>query len=140
MPDDHVLRWACRRCVVARTGWTFPVQVWASAHDDVRPRHDLWIGKSVFAPEQQLDLSRTPDVICAQRRYWRLRRRYGPIATGICQSCDPPGGRPVRFDRRSLDSDQVVEEFDPAVESVVAVGQAVPELAGGFLDTPNTSP
>ncbi|MFJ7904382.1 hypothetical protein ACIQ6V_28520 [Streptomyces sp. NPDC096198] len=48
-------------------------------------------------------------------------------------SGDPPGGRPVRFNCRSLDSDQIVEEFDPAVEPVVAVGQAAPELAGGFL-------
>ncbi len=85
VPDDHVLRWACRHCVVARTGWTFPAQVWASVHDDVCLRHNLWIGKDVFAPEQQLDLSRTPDVIRAQRRYWRLRRRYGPTVTGVCQ-------------------------------------------------------
>lgn len=81
---DHVLRWACRRCVVTRTGSTLPAQVWASIHDDVCLRHNLWIGKNVFAPEQQLDLSRTPDVIRAQRHYWRLRRRYGPTVTGTC--------------------------------------------------------
>ncbi|MFF9090031.1 hypothetical protein ACF1BE_27195 [Streptomyces sp. NPDC014991] len=43
-----------------------------------------WIGKNVFAPEQQLDLSRTPDVRRAQRQYWRLRQRHGPTITGIC--------------------------------------------------------
>jgi hypothetical protein len=84
VPDDHVLRWACRRCVVARTGWNLPAQVWASIHDNVCLRHNLWIGKDVFAPDQQLDLTRTPDVIRAQRRYWRLRRRFGPTVTGIC--------------------------------------------------------
>ena len=57
------------------TGWNSPAQVWASAHEDVCPRHNLWIGNGVFAPEQQLDLTRTPDVIRAQRRYGRLRRR-----------------------------------------------------------------
>lgn len=85
IPDDHVQRWACRRCVVARTGWILPVRVWACVHDEVCPRHNLWIGREVFAPEQQLDLTRTPDVIRAQRRYWRLRRRYGPTVTDTCQ-------------------------------------------------------
>ncbi|MFJ1840814.1 MULTISPECIES: hypothetical protein [unclassified Streptomyces] len=81
---DHVLRWACRRCVVARTGSTLPAQVWASIHDEVCIRHNLWIGKNVLAPEQQLDLSRTPDVIRAQRHYWRLRQRYDPTHIDAC--------------------------------------------------------
>lgn len=84
IPDDHALRWGCRRCVVARTGWNLPAQVWAPIHENICLRHNLWIGKDVFAPEQQLDLARTPDVIRAQRRYWRLRRRYGPNVTSIC--------------------------------------------------------
>ncbi|MGW7219049.1 hypothetical protein [Streptomyces sp. NPDC054826] len=84
IPDDHVLRWACRRCVVARTGWNLPVRVWACVHDEVCLRHNLWVGQDVFAPEQQLDLARTPDVIRAQRRYWRLRRRYGPTVIDVC--------------------------------------------------------
>ncbi|GAA3826116.1 hypothetical protein ACFS5L_43105 [Streptomyces phyllanthi] len=81
---DYMLRWACRRCVPARTGSKLPAQVWASVHDNVCLRHNLWIGKNVFAPEQQLDLSRTPDVIRAQRHCWRLRRRYGPTVIGAC--------------------------------------------------------
>lgn len=81
---DQVLRWACRRCVVTRTGSALPAQVWASVHDNVCLRHNLWIGKNVFAPEQQLDLSRTPDVIRAQRHYWRLRRRHSPTIIGTC--------------------------------------------------------
>ncbi|WP_326722241.1 hypothetical protein OHT59_25385 [Streptomyces sp. NBC_00243] len=79
-----MLRWACRRCVVTRTGSTLPAQIWVSLHDNVCLRHNLWVGKNVFAPEQQLDPSRTPDVIRAQRRYWRLRRRYGPILIALC--------------------------------------------------------
>ncbi|MFD7900425.1 hypothetical protein [Streptomyces sp. NPDC059743] len=81
---DHVVRWACRRCVPARTGSTLPAQVWASVHDNVCLRHNLWIGKNVFAPEQQFDLSRTPDVIRAQRHCRRLQRRYGPTVIGAC--------------------------------------------------------
>lgn len=37
-----------------------------SIHDNVWLRHNLWIGKDVFAPGRQLDLTRTPDVIRAQ--------------------------------------------------------------------------
>jgi hypothetical protein len=63
VPDDHVLRWACRRCVVARTGWNLPAQVWASIHDNVCLRRNLWIGKDVFARRppggSQLDIPNT---------------------------------------------------------------------------------
>ncbi|WP_328426673.1 hypothetical protein [Streptomyces sp. NBC_00443] len=85
IPDDHVLRWACRRCVVARTGATLPAQIWAPIHDNVCIRHKLWVGQHVHAPEQQLDLSRTPDIVRAQQRYWRLRRHHGPALIDICQ-------------------------------------------------------
>lgn len=81
---DHVLRWACRRCVVTRTGSMLPAQVSAPIHDNVCLRHNLWIGKNIFAPAQPLNLSRTPDVIRAQRQYCRLRRRHGPTITSIC--------------------------------------------------------
>ncbi|MEE1829690.1 hypothetical protein [Streptomyces sp. SP17KL33] len=82
---DHVLRWACRRCVAARTGSRLPAQVWASVHDNVCIRHKLWIGKNVIAPERQLDVSAGPDIVRAQNRYWRLRRRHGPAVTDICE-------------------------------------------------------
>lgn len=85
IPDDHVLRWACRRCVVARTGATFPAQVWAPIHYNVCIGHKLWVGRHVHAPEQQLDLSRTPDIVRAQQRYWRLRRHHGPALIDICE-------------------------------------------------------
>ncbi|MFC9248137.1 hypothetical protein ACFT7S_30165 [Streptomyces sp. NPDC057136] len=49
---------------------------------------------------------------------------------GISSSFQP-GGSLVRFDRRCLDPDQVVEEFGSAGELVVAVGQTAPEFAGG---------
>jgi hypothetical protein len=85
IPDDHVLRWACRRCVVARTGSTLPAQIWAPIHDNVCTRHKLWVGQHVHAPEEQLDLSRTPDVVRAQHKYWRLRRHHGPALIDLCE-------------------------------------------------------
>lgn len=85
IPDDHVLRWACRRCVIARTGATLPAQIWASVHDNVCTRHKLWVGQHVHAPEEQLDLSRTPDVVRAQQKYWRLRRHHGPALIDLCE-------------------------------------------------------
>lgn len=85
MPDDVDARWACRCCVASRTGATFPARVWASIHEQVCIRHKLWIGDNVMAPEQQLDLTRTPDIVHAQHRHWRLLRRYGPGVLDICQ-------------------------------------------------------
>jgi hypothetical protein len=84
IPDDHVLRWACRRCVVTRTGATLPAQIWASVRDEVCTRHKLWVGQHVHSPEQQLDLSHTPDIVRAQCRYRRLRRRHGRAVIAIC--------------------------------------------------------
>ncbi len=85
IPDDHILRWACRRCVIARTGAALPAQIWAPVHDNVCIRHRLWVGQHVHAPEEQLDLSRTPDVVRAQQKYWRLRRCHGPALIDLCE-------------------------------------------------------
>ncbi|MEU2133589.1 hypothetical protein [Streptomyces sp. NPDC018352] len=77
---------------LARTGATFPAQVWAPIHGNVCIRHKLWIGQHVHAPEQQLDLSRAPDVVRAQQRYWRLRRHHGPVLINICDDVTPGSG------------------------------------------------
>ncbi|MEU9158429.1 hypothetical protein AB0D59_49880 [Streptomyces sp. NPDC048417] len=79
---------ACRHCVARRTGnYTLvsPVTAWKSHfHDHVCPRHKLWIGKAVAYYHQQTDLSGLPDVVDAQRRHYRLLRRYGHTVLDAC--------------------------------------------------------
>jgi hypothetical protein len=49
------------------------------------PLRSTTVGLRVHAPEQQLDLSRTPDVLRAHQQYWRIRRRHGPALIDICE-------------------------------------------------------
>lgn len=79
-------RWACRRCVARRTGSTGQgVMVWMSRHhDQVCISHRLWIGRAVEAPANQLDLADLPEIVAAQKRHYRLLRRYGPDVVNVC--------------------------------------------------------
>lgn len=79
-------RWACRRCVARRTGAPGQgVMVWMSKHhDQVCIPHRLWIGRAVEAPANQFDLADLPEIVAAQRRHYRLLRRYGPDVINAC--------------------------------------------------------
>ncbi|MCZ7459475.1 hypothetical protein [Streptomyces sp. WMMC940] len=79
-------RWACRRCVARRTGnQDQGVMIWMSKHhDQVCLPHRLWIGRAVEAPAYQFDLADLPEIVAAQRRHYRLLRRYGPHVLNTC--------------------------------------------------------
>lgn len=79
-------RWACRRCVARRIGNPDQhVKVWMSNyHDQVCIPHRLWIGRAVESPANQFDLAGLPEVVSAQRRHYRLLRRYGPDVLNPC--------------------------------------------------------
>ncbi|MFE7973774.1 hypothetical protein [Streptomyces shenzhenensis] len=78
--------WACRRCVARRTGNPQQeVMVWMSKHhDQVCIPHRLWIGRAVDSTAGQYDLADLPEVVQAQRRHYRLLRRYGPAVIAAC--------------------------------------------------------
>jgi hypothetical protein len=118
---------ACRLCVARRTGsydLARPVTAWKShLHDHVCLRHKLWIGKAVDYYHQQVDLSRLPDVVHAQRRHYRLLRRHGHVVLDACyEHCSAlweavvtRGYRPSDRHRRleTMGSYPRVETWDP---------------------------
>ncbi|MER5987247.1 hypothetical protein [Streptomyces sp. NPDC001787] len=85
-PFAATTRWACRRCVARRTGTPGQgVMVWMSRHhDQVCIPHRLWIGRAVEAPANQFDLADLPEIVAAQKRHYRLLRRYGPGVINVC--------------------------------------------------------
>ncbi|WP_241266639.1 hypothetical protein [Streptomyces scabichelini] len=85
-PPALTPRWACRRCVARRTGNPQQdVMVWMSKHhDQVCIPHRLWIGRAVDSAARQYDLADLPEVVQAQRRHYRLLRRYGPAVIAAC--------------------------------------------------------
>lgn len=71
------VRPACRRCM-ARRGLLDPVPCHIPAHVTVCRRHQLWIGLGARSHAQQYDLHAFPEMLGAQRRHHRLRRRHDP--------------------------------------------------------------
>ena len=66
----------CRRCMAAK-GINGPVTVWARQDRNVCLHHQLWIGRGVHTPGDQLDLSDLPQIAQAQTRHRNLIRRHG---------------------------------------------------------------
>ncbi|MFF3334980.1 TniQ family protein [Streptomyces sp. NPDC002888] len=71
-----IQRPACRRCTSA-AGITSPVTCWTTHDRNVCVRHRLWIGDGVTRIDEQVDISRLPDTLKAQRRHRNLITRHG---------------------------------------------------------------
>jgi hypothetical protein len=71
----QLLRPACRRCT-ARLGIRGPVACRLPPHLTVCRRHRLWIGPAARTHAGQLDVSRFPEVLQAQRRHLAQLRQY----------------------------------------------------------------
>ncbi|WP_282704014.1 TniQ family protein [Streptomyces sp. CC219B] len=71
-----IQRPACRRCTQA-AGITLPVTCWTTHDRNVCLRHRLWIGDGITNPDEQVDISRIPDTLRAQRHHRNLITRHG---------------------------------------------------------------
>ena len=71
-----VQRPACRRCAHA-AGITLPVTCWTSHDRNICLRHRLWIGDGITNADEQVDVSRLPDALKAQRHHRNLISRHG---------------------------------------------------------------
>jgi hypothetical protein len=76
----------CRFCAARRGAspdrdvdpdWALEPEVWLSVEDNVCRWHRVWIGPGVTCYDQQLELTRLPEVVQAQTRHHRLVRRRG---------------------------------------------------------------
>lgn len=71
----QMLRPACRRCT-ARLGITGPVACHLPPHRTVCRRHRLWTGPAARTHAGQLDISRLPEILRAQRRHLALVHQH----------------------------------------------------------------
>ncbi|MFJ1550052.1 hypothetical protein [Streptomyces sp. NPDC088246] len=71
-----IQRPACRRCRYA-AGITMPVTCWTTHDHNIRLRHHLWIGDGLTTADEQVDISRLPDTLRAQRHHRNLVARHG---------------------------------------------------------------
>jgi hypothetical protein len=71
-PRPHHRLAACRRCMASR-GVTCLVVIRDQAHRHLCVRHGLWLRTTT-----QVEVTRAPEVACAQRRHARLARRGDP--------------------------------------------------------------
>ncbi|MEU9290227.1 TniQ family protein [Streptomyces sp. NPDC048275] len=71
-----IQRPACRRCTHA-AGITMTVTCWTTHDRNVCLRHRLWIGNGIANADEQVDISRLPDTIRAQRHHRNLVARHG---------------------------------------------------------------
>lgn len=67
---------ACRRCTHA-AGITTPVTCWTTHDHNICLRHRLWIGDHIANADEQVDISRLPDALRAQKRHRNLIARHG---------------------------------------------------------------
>jgi hypothetical protein len=73
----YVRRTICWRCAARRSAFTFAV-TWKPAEVTLCPSHPIWLGPPVRAHRGgQYDVHDLPDILHAQRRHYRLARRYG---------------------------------------------------------------
>ncbi|SCG72476.1 TniQ family protein [Micromonospora inositola] len=66
----------CRLCAAAK-GIIGQVTIWARCDYSVCIRHQLWVGRGVWHPHDQLDVSDFPEITRAQVRLRRRIRRLG---------------------------------------------------------------
>ncbi|MFE9995506.1 TniQ family protein [Streptomyces avermitilis] len=71
-----IQRPACRRCTHA-AGITMTVACWTTHDRSVCLRHRLWIGTGIANADEQVDISRLPDTLRAQRHHRNLVARHG---------------------------------------------------------------
>ncbi|MFD4572407.1 TniQ family protein [Streptomyces sp. NPDC058417] len=71
-----IQRPACRRCTLA-AGITMTVTCWTTHDRNVCLRHRLWIGDGIANADEQVDVSRLPDTLRAQRHHRNLVARHG---------------------------------------------------------------
>ncbi|MET7361968.1 TniQ family protein [Streptomyces sp. NPDC005562] len=71
-----IQRPACRRCTHA-AGITMTVTCWTTHDRNVCLRHRLWIGNGIANADEQVDISRLPDTLRAQRHHRNLMARHG---------------------------------------------------------------
>lgn len=73
----HVRRTICWRCAARRSAFRFAT-TWQPAEVTLCPNHPIWLGPPVRAHRGgQHDVGDLPDILHAQRRHYRLARRYG---------------------------------------------------------------
>lgn len=71
-----ICRPACRRCTHA-AGITMTVTCWTTHDRNVCLRHRLWIGDGIGNADEQVDVSRLPDTLRAQKHHRNLMARHG---------------------------------------------------------------
>lgn len=71
-----IQRPACRRCTHA-AGITLPVTCWTTHDRNICLRHRLWTGDGITNADEQVDVSRLPDALQAQRHHRNLIARHG---------------------------------------------------------------
>ncbi len=71
-----IQRPVCRRCTHA-AGITMTVTCWTTHDRNVCLRHRLWIGNGIANADEQVDISRLPDTLRAQRHHRNLVTRHG---------------------------------------------------------------
>jgi hypothetical protein len=76
--NPNTRRLACRHCMAAKR-ISHPVTLWMRHDQNVCRCHSLWVGPGAQRPSDQIELSRTPEVIHAQRRHNRLLRRHDRV-------------------------------------------------------------
>jgi hypothetical protein len=73
----HVRRTICWRCAARRGAFIFAV-TWQPAEVTLCPNHLIWLGPPARAYRGgQYDVRDLPEILHAQRRHYRLARRYG---------------------------------------------------------------
>jgi hypothetical protein len=73
----HVRRTICWRCAARRGAFRFAT-TWQPAELTLCPNHLIWLGLPVRTHHgDQYDVRDLPDILHAQRRHYRLARRYG---------------------------------------------------------------